>query len=265
MATALLAACRTRLLTSTRTTSLFSSYQTRLFCSSSNGCSEARQEEKKSSHPSTASQGDSTNLHEKLCEATLAKVSEHGWTAIAIEAALDDLQLSPASASLLPAGIASVADYLDMSCNTRLARHLFSLEQYHHQKQQQPKPSTDTEANSENTEHESDANGKVDMFLEDAPTRAAYAMHYRLTLLDDYHQFWYQAVALRARLPREALRNRLLLADEIAAFANYNSPNVSMHRFPSIELFPSDVPSKLINAALTTPTIVCICKYFIFL
>lgn len=57
--------------------------------------------------------------------------------------------------------------------------------------------------------------------------RAAYAITFRLRLLDPYHQLWYQAVALRARMPRTALRNRLLLTDEVAAYASYNTPDVS--------------------------------------
>lgn len=137
----------------------------------------------------------STDIREQLCETVLTKVNHHGWTTLAIDAAIKDMNLSPASSSLLPSGIATVSDYLDSKCNTLLAQHT----------------------------HETKLTETT------APERASYAMCYRLSLLDPYHQFWYQAVALRPKLAANAVRNRLLLADEVSAFAHYNSPNFTWY------------------------------------
>lgn len=169
------------------------------------------------------SNNNSSNLREQLCEATLKKIDQHGWTANAVEAALNDFKLSPASASLLPGGIAYVAHYLDTTCNVRLAQHLFSLQQRHRD------AVSAKEEQQVTNDVEDDDKEELKEIFENASARAAYAMHYRLTLLDDLHQQWHQAIGLRVRLPREALNNRLLLSDEIAAFANYNSPSMAWY------------------------------------
>lgn len=181
-----------------------------LFCSTTAPPSEEPSEE-----PSSQSQ---SSLRDALYDATLKRVPEHGWTSIAVDAALRDLNLSIASAGMLPAGIATIAADFDARCNRDLATHLVSI-----------KDAVDTDELDDPTDESASADEQRELPHEDSPpARAAYAIQYRLSLLDPYHQYWYQAIALRPRVARQSLRNRLLLADEIAAYAQYNSPNVCM-------------------------------------
>lgn len=169
-----------------------------------------------SEEPSSKSQ---SSLRDALYEATLKRVPEHGWTSIAVDAALRDLNVSIASASVLPSGIATIAADFESLCNRNLATHVVSI-----------RNSVDTDEKDDPIEEKSAAaEQQRELPYDDTPPgRAAYAMQYRLSLLDPYHQYWYQAIALRPRVARQSLSNRLLLADEIAAFAQYNSPNVCM-------------------------------------
>lgn len=142
-----------------------------------------------------------TDMRARLHAAVLAQTPQHGWTSASVHAAVASLHLSPASSALLPAGIASVAAQLEADVNAQLATAL----------------------------HErglADIDGQARQ-----PERAATAMHLRLQLLESYHPFWYQAVALRARTPALALRNRLLLTDEVTAYANYMAADVSFLLF----------------------------------
>lgn len=173
---------------------------------------------------------DDKDLRRKIQSATLLQVGQHGWTSLAIDAALTELGLSPAAAQLLPAGIATVATDLDADCNRLLAKHLHELRSH----QVISKGTTSSQSSDdviENTGNDSTMNDYIPPHGDSPPDRAAYAMRYRLSLLDPYHQFWYQAVGLRPRVPRHSLRNRLLLADEIAAYADYNSPNVRFSNY----------------------------------
>lgn len=160
-------------------------------------------------------------IRKNLYSEVLSQVPQHGWTSASVHAALASLNLSPASSALFAAGIASVAARLDADCNRQLALHLFERQMPYTEPQGVPEGQADGK---EKADAKIDSVNVVDE--EEPADRAAYAMKYRLSLLDPYHQFWYQAVSLRARTPRKALRNRLLLTDEIAAHANYPSANV---------------------------------------
>lgn len=192
-------------------------------------------------------------LREQLHKAVLDRVPTHGWTTAAVHDALSCLGLSPASAALLPAGVASVAARFEADCNRRLAEHLNA--QSESLAPTPPNPinvsnltSTSRLSSGGTTQHKPSASqsfpglsirvgtrqpseftthGTHEVPDESPSARAAYAMVFRLSLLDPYHQLWYQAVALRARIPRTAIRCRLLLADEVSAYAKYNAPDVS--------------------------------------
>lgn len=207
-----------------------------------------------------------THIREHLQNAVLERVPKLGWTSAAVRDALSSLGLSSASKALLPAGPASVVATLEADCNRLLAEHLHARMQRnspntstagtddpHITPSMQPLPSTLLSSQapftgSTNAAFDNDSmpnptvSDKVpqvnnhprppftvpdESYNESPSARAAYAMIFRLRLLDPYHQLWYQAVALRARTPRMAFRNRLMLIDEIAAYASYNTPDVS--------------------------------------
>lgn len=210
------------------------------------------------------------HIREQLQSAVLERIPTLGWTNAAVRDALASLGLSSASAALLPAGPASVVANLEADCNRLLAEHLHARIQRaaantptgvtntaQTTSSAQPLPRTlppsqapitgsanavlnnesspGLPANSEklpkDTSYPHTSPGSDEFYNESPSARAAYAMIFRLRLLDPYHQFWYQAVALRARTPRTALRNRLLLTDEVAAYASYNTPDVSQVTF----------------------------------
>lgn len=207
-----------------------------------------------------------SHIREQLQNAVLERVPKLGWTAATIRDALSSLGLSPASTALLPAGPASVVATLEADCNRLLAEHLHARMQRnplntstaatdgaHRTSPTQSLPRTlppsqapftgsanvasDNDSTSSPTvsdkvphvnKHPRSPFAAPDESQNESPSaRAAYAMIFRLRLLDPYHQLWYQAVALRARTPRTAFRNRLMLIDEIAAYASYNTPDVS--------------------------------------
>ena len=158
----------------------------------------------------------SSDLREAMYQAILKRIPEHGWTSLAVNAALRDLDLSLGSAGLLPSGIACIAGDFEARCNRDLASHLVSFREF---RRSDGGDNDDRKRKSEQMSLPHD---------DTPPARAAYAIQYRLSLLDPYHTTWYQAIALRPRIARKSLRNRLLLADEIAAYASYNSPNVRL-------------------------------------
>lgn len=137
-----------------------------------------------------------------LQQAVMRQVRSHGFTNAAVEAAVAELKWSPAAVGMLPQGIATVSAAHEMDCNRRLAEFL---------------------------RDEDSSMQDEDKVSNDAPARAANAMRHRLTMLDDVHPFWYQAIALRSRTATNSLHARLLLIDEIAAYASYSHPQVSWY------------------------------------
>lgn len=177
------------------------------------------------SSPSPPSAGDDKQLRKKIQQAVLSEVTRYGWTSLAVEAALQNLSLSPAASAMLPRGIASVAADLEADCNRDLARHLHELQRVRFNFEARANIAGDKNT-AESLQKKDDDQYALPPHDDTPQGRVAYAMRHRLTLLDPYHQFWYQSVALRPHTTRQSLRNCLLLIDEIAAYGHYTSPNV---------------------------------------
>lgn len=63
--------------------------------------------------------------------------------------------------------------------------------------------------------------------------RASYAIRTRLEMLDQFHPHWASAMKLRA-MPQHAarsVRSGLTLTDEIAHYAGYTAPDVSLCKY----------------------------------
>jgi rpsU-divergently transcribed protein len=146
---------------------------------------------------------------ERLLDAILPHVAARGWSDAAIGAALDDLGWSPAAAGLLPRGPASAVDALVARFNADLAAALAA----------------------------DDGRGG------DPGARAAHAIRARIEMAAPYRSSWAQALRLQAQ-PRNVQTAAVAsarLADEIAHYAGYRSPDVRggdcVPALPSLALF----------------------------
>lgn len=165
-----------------------------------------------------------------LYDAVLAQVPQHGWTDHAISAAVTELGWSPAAKRMIARGPVQVAEQFGIRCNRRLADRL----------------------EVETKKGPAAAGGT------DPVGRATFAIRDRLEMIEPYHATWRQALALQAapRNVQKSLYNSSLLADEIAHYSGYTTPDVRLltcflfshfvtNISPSFFFFPSRLSSSL--------------------
>lgn len=73
----------------------------------------------------SSSTSDEKKLRQKIHAAVLLQVPKYGWTTAAVHAAITALGLSPASSTLLPAGIEGAAVELEADLKKNKAVHLY--------------------------------------------------------------------------------------------------------------------------------------------
>lgn len=129
---------------------------------------------------------------DRLLDALLPHVPLHGFTTTAISRAVGDLGWSPAAAGLLPPPDAVAR--LITRFNTALPSALAALE-----------------------------------VPETSQARAAVAIQTRIALATPYRVAWRGALTLQASQPQAAALSSALLADEIAHYAGYRTPDFSWY------------------------------------
>lgn len=157
---------------------------------------------------------DSKDELTQLYDVVLSQVPKHGWTDTAIAEAVKELGWSIAATRMIARGPVQVAEEFVRRCNKRLALEL------------------------------NEKVGKEGPLETDGAdyTKAVYAIRERINMVEPFHKSWSRALALQA-LPQNvpiAVRSSAMLVDEVAHFAGYRQPNVSLE----INFFSSTTPMR---------------------
>jgi ubiquinone biosynthesis protein COQ9 len=150
------------------------------------------------------SDSDEVLVKERILEAALECVPQHGWSRSAITAGVEKLGLSPGAVGLFSSGGFDLADYFYKRCNKELAGHLQGQVTITDGKVQRSQP--------------------LPVFMESA-------LRVRLSMIIPHLDTWHQAMALMS-LPYNAptsIRNLQTLVDDMWYYSGDTSTDLNWY------------------------------------